>query len=158
MRDALGGLVNIVIIIVFLVIVSGYLAFNVNYTKAFRVKNKIISAIEQYEGNCNTDQGACSKAITDYMKSIGYSVPQTINLQDQGYICPRNAGYCIKEINAENNTDPAIVLENNEGKVYYQVVTVIYIDIPIINRIMPNLKMFQVTGTTKVFKPSKNVG
>ena len=43
MRDALGGIVNITIIVVFLVIVSGYLAFNVNYTKAFRVKNKIIT-------------------------------------------------------------------------------------------------------------------
>ena len=52
MRDAFGGLMNMVIIIVFLVLVSGYLAFNVNYTKAFRVKNKIITTIEQYEGNC----------------------------------------------------------------------------------------------------------
>ena len=42
MRDAFGGIANMVVIIVFLVIVSGYLAFNVNYTKAFRVKNKII--------------------------------------------------------------------------------------------------------------------
>ena len=43
MRDAFGGLMNMVIIVVFLVLVSGYLAFNVNYTKAFRVKNKIIT-------------------------------------------------------------------------------------------------------------------
>ena len=43
MRDAFGGLLNMVIIVVFLVLVSGYLAFNVNYTKAFRVKNKIIT-------------------------------------------------------------------------------------------------------------------
>ena len=46
MRDAIGGVVNITIIVTFLVIVSGYLAFNVNYTKAFRVKNKIITTIE----------------------------------------------------------------------------------------------------------------
>ena len=45
MRDAFGGLMNMVIIIVFLVLVSGYLAFNVNYTKAFRVKNKIITTM-----------------------------------------------------------------------------------------------------------------
>ena len=50
MRDAFGGLVNIVIIVVFLVLVSGLLAFNVNYTKAYRVKNKIITTLEQYEG------------------------------------------------------------------------------------------------------------
>ena len=42
MRDAIGGSVNLVIIVVFMLLVSGYLAFNINYTKAFKVKNKII--------------------------------------------------------------------------------------------------------------------
>lgn len=147
MRDAFGGIVNITIIIAFLVIVSGYLAFNVNYTKAFRVKNKIITTIEQYEGNCSNIGGACDQAITDYMREIGYSVQTGFNLE--GYDC-RN-GYCIQRVDADNNTDPSIVLEN-DGKVYYKVATVIYIDIPIINKIMPHLKVFQVTGTTKVIK------
>lgn len=147
MRDAFGGVVNMVIIVVFLVIVSGYLAFNVNYTKAFRVKNKIITTIEQYEGNCSSINGACDQAITSYMREIGYSIQSGFSLD--GYNC-RN-GYCIQEVNAENNEDPSIVLEGSD-KVYYKVVTVIYIDIPIINKIMPNLKMFQVSGTTKVIK------
>ena len=60
MRDAFGGIVNISMIVVFLVIVSGYLAFNVSYTKAFRVKNKIITTIEQYEGLCDEDSD-CAK-------------------------------------------------------------------------------------------------
>ena len=42
MRDAFGGIVNIAIIVVFMTIVSGYLAFNVSYTKAFKVKNYFI--------------------------------------------------------------------------------------------------------------------
>ena len=45
MRDALGGVVNLAMIVVFLVLVCGYLAFNVNYTKAFRVKNYIITSL-----------------------------------------------------------------------------------------------------------------
>ena len=49
MRDAFGGVANLVIIVVFLTLVSGYLAFNVNYTKAFRVKNKIISLYAKSE-------------------------------------------------------------------------------------------------------------
>ena len=32
MRDAFGGVVNLAMIVVFLVLVTGYLAFNVNYT------------------------------------------------------------------------------------------------------------------------------
>ena len=47
MRDAFSGIINIGMIVVFLVIVSGYLAYNVTYTKAFRVKNKIIDYIEK---------------------------------------------------------------------------------------------------------------
>ena len=49
MRDAFGGIVNLSMIVIFLVLVCGYLAFNVNYTKAFRVKNYIITTMEQYE-------------------------------------------------------------------------------------------------------------
>ena len=42
MRDGLGSVVMIEIIVVFIVVVSTYLAFNVNYMKAFKMKNKII--------------------------------------------------------------------------------------------------------------------
>ena len=78
MRDAFGGLTSIVIIVVFLVIVSGYLAFNVTYTKAFKVKNKVISVLEQYEGICNLNDEApntCGGEIKSYMDSVGYQVP-----------------------------------------------------------------------------------
>ncbi len=151
MRDAIGGIVNITIIVTFLVIVSGYLAFNVNYARAFRVKNKIITTIEQYEGNCAVEGGACQQAIKTYMREIGYS---TIDFQLAGYQCPSGMGYCMLEVNADTNTDPSIVIESGSNKVYYKVVTVIYIDIPIINKIMPHLKLFQVNGTTKLIEPA----
>ena len=50
MKDAFGGIVNIVLVAIFLVIISGILGLVVNYTKAFRMKNVVISTIEQYEG------------------------------------------------------------------------------------------------------------
>ncbi len=151
MRDAFGGLMNMVIIVVFLVLVSGYLAFNVNYTKAFRVKNKIISAIEQYEGNCDPGNttNQCNNAITDYMKQVGYTA-ENLNITD--WDCT-NQGYCIKEYNAE--TETATTETDIPEKVYYRVTTAIVIDIPIINKIMPNLSVFQVSGTTRTFKPSR---
>ena len=152
MRDAIGGVVNITIIVTFLVIVSGYLAFNVNYTKAFRVKNKIITTIEQYEGNCSVIGGACDQAITDYMREIGYSTENNFSLE--GYDSCRN-GYCIEEVDVTTDDNNMIVNENDRDKVYYKVVTVIYIDIPIINKIMPHLKVFQVTGTTKLIRPAR---
>ena len=69
MRDALGGAVNIYIIVVFIVFALGYAAFNVNYTKAFRMKDKIISVYEKYDGVC-TNQ--CEQEIIGYADQIGY--------------------------------------------------------------------------------------
>ena len=50
MRDSIGGTVILVIIMVFMVFAIAYLAYNVNYQKAFRMKNKIISIYEKYNG------------------------------------------------------------------------------------------------------------
>ena len=71
MRDALGGSVVFVIIVVFMVVVLSYLAFNVNFTKASRMKNKIIATYEEYQGICKSD---CQNKIVDYSKEIGYDV------------------------------------------------------------------------------------
>ena len=50
MRDAISGALTLQIILIFMIIINCYLAFSVNYTKAFRVKNEILSIIEKNEG------------------------------------------------------------------------------------------------------------
>ena len=144
MRDAFGGIVNIAIIVVFLVLVSGYLAFNVNYTKAFRVKNKIISTLEQYEGVC-PEESACDRIITNYMKEIGYNAE---GFRLSGYDCRMEKGYCIRRVEASTDTGGI----DGSNKFYYEVVTKINIEIPIINRI--GLRFFQVSGSTKLIDPN----
>ena len=115
----------------------------------YKVKNKIISTIEQYEGACEpgNPSNKCNQVIKDYMKSVGYNAS---SLQINDYEC--NDSYCIKRIEAE--TDAGNV--DLKKKVYYKVTTAIVIDIPIINKIMPRLSIFQVSGTTKAFVPSSN--
>lgn len=143
MRDAIGGAFNMSIIIAFLLIVSGYLAFNINYTKAFRVKNKIITTLEQYEGKCDDLDSDCAKVINNYMESLGYHAPDEI---DDCSGISRN-GYCIEEVEAYSDGDSG-------KKVYYKVTTAIIIDVPIINKILPSLNMFQVSGNTKLIDVS----
>lgn len=147
MRDAFGGIVNISTIVVFLVLVSGYLAFNVNYTKAFRVKNYIITSLEQHEGKCMPDSGEndCTKQIKEYMSSIGYNTDSP-HRESDGYQC--TTGYCIKKELADESTKNS----TTSGKVYYKVVTQVNIDIPIINKIMPNFRVFQLSGSTKLIR------
>lgn len=138
MRDALGGLVNIVIIVVFMIIVSGYLAFNVNYTKAFRVKNKIISVIETHEGLDSSGE----QEIESYAKSIGYnvSIPKDFRASE-GWEANTNCGFYYKVVNSPTSGD----IRKN----YYEVITFVSVDIPIIKKIMPQFPFFQVKGATK---------
>ncbi len=139
MRDAFGGIVNIAIIVVFLVIVSGYLAFNVNYTKAFRVKNKIISTYEEYEGACQQPNGDCRTKIREYINDVGYNAGK-MRVSDTSFAC-QDEGYCVKKVRDTTITD-------GEERAHFEIITQININIPIINNIM-GLSIFQVRGSTK---------
>lgn len=156
MRDAFGGLLNIVIIVVFMTLVSGYLAFNVSYAKAFKVKNKIISSYENYNGNCDflNPTNTCYNAVNEYEQSIGYQA--NINLSKDaicskaataGYDdcdCNQALGFCWLEARKEVKDGITTVKYKS-----FRIVTQVYIDLPIINRLLPNLSIFQVTGDTK---------
>ena len=155
MRDAFGGVTSLVIIVVFLVLVSGYLAFNVIYTKAFKVKNKIITLFEQYEGKCGQAlTNECDTKISEYVRSIGYSseLGSLTNFSDSGLSCPDGAscpeygcspsGYCWLKVKVTTGSDV-------EEKAYYKIVTRIEMDIPIINKIMSGLRFFQISGDTR---------
>ena len=140
MKDAFGGLLNIIIIAIFLVIVEGILGLVVNYSKAFRMKNAVISAIERYEGlGCfNTSDSDCRDMIQEKAKSIGYAPPGTLN-------CPSDykkidSLYCAKSS-----------LSTSGNSYVYTIITQVDINIPIINKIM-GMSFFQVHGDTRVVK------
>lgn len=140
MRDALGGTVNIIIIVMFIVIALGYITFNINYTKAFRVNDKIVSLFEQYKGNC-LSASACANEIKEYADSLGYH-------DDSDFTCPSGFSkqediYCLKTVDVKNNSE---IKESNAK--YFVIVTKTKVSIPIINNIM-DLDVFSVRGSTK---------
>ncbi len=154
MRDAFGGIVNLTIIVVFLVIVSGYLAYNVNYTKAFKVKNKIISYFEQYGNTCSNTTSDCSQKINKFMKEIGYNTDGSfmqLNAKSIGdgtpctWTCNSKLNFCYAQYLVAKNTD--VTGGKGKSKVYYKVATRINMNIPIIDRIVPSF--FTVSGDTK---------
>lgn len=153
MRDAIGGAVNIVIIVVFIVIVLAYLAFNVNYTKASRMKNKIIATYEDYNGVCNSK---CNAVIKEYAKEIGYSV-------GKGFKCPKKlsgekswkkdsygSNYCYRAITVQKVGSKGGAISDLGTRKYYDIATRINIEIPIIQNIF-DFQLFWVSGNTKVF-------
>lgn len=141
MKDAFGGILSLAIIVVFLVIVMGVLGLTVSYTKAFKMKNNVITRIEQYEGfGCFIPSGTCYQRILEDAKSIGYSPVVQLNCAT-GYINVSNY-FCFKQASEE-------IIEKNDIKyTHYDVSTQVDINIPIINKIM-GMEFFQVSGSTR---------
>ncbi len=155
MRDSLGGTVVLVIIVVFIVVALGYLAFNVNYTKAFRMKNKIISVYEDFEGECYDDGSSksnCEKAIDKFGKEIGYYSMgvRSISCGEGFHLRGDAVKYCVKEIVVSQDDKKSSYDDGVTKKSYYRVYTRIYIDIPIINKIL-DFDYFHIYGDTKTF-------
>lgn len=146
MRDAFGGIFNLATLVVFFLLVMGFLFFNIAYTKAFRVKNKIITSVEQFEGNCSVGS-SCDIQIVNYIKELGYSVPSD-DYCSEGFTYQN--GYCLKRVDVLDNCGH----ETLEDRFYYEVETAININIPIINKILPQLKIFHVSGTTRIIDVS----
>ena len=141
MRDSLGGLVSIFIIVVFVVLIMGYLAFNVNYTKAFRMRDKVIDTLNVYDGYCNND---CKKEIDDYAKEIGYPrVTRCSNGEkdETGY-------YCYVQLSKDDSRNTTF----GDKTFYYEIYTKTSIDIPVINNLLQlNDSLGELKGITKTF-------
>ncbi|MDD2409387.1 MAG: hypothetical protein PHD03_01545 [Bacilli bacterium] len=141
MREAIGGTWIFGIVIIFIVLFSSYLAISVNYSKAFKVKNAIVSMIEKYEGHGQEVQNL----IKDYNKSVGYGVSSNCSDRGEGYdnvntTAGIRSRYCVKCIEADNSES-----RNRMHKSYYNVTVFFKLDLPIIG----NIFVFPVTGETK---------
>ena len=141
MKDAFGGILNIVLVAIFLVIISGILGLVVNYTKAFRMKNAVITAVEQYEGanGCfgNGVATGCKDKIIEKAKSLGYN-PTELR-------CPSDFSnsydlFCYKRADSDSKKNYV-----------FSIITQVDIDIPIINKMM-GLSIFQVHGDTRAIR------
>ena len=152
MSDSVGGVVTMGWILIFIAVVAGYMAFNVNYTKAFRMKNKIIDCVNKYGDACFTTH---SSEYSNYAKEIGYHPRGT-------FVCPSSYGsatydhtngFCYykydKVKQSSGLTDEDIVYDGDYH--YYKIVTKVDIDIPIIQN-MFELRFLTVYGDTKTIK------
>lgn len=152
MQEAFGGIMNLVFIVVFFVIVEGVLALGVSYTKAFKMKNIVISAIEEYEtsGCFSSDKSPCINKIETQAKRIGYTSPnlncpsETINGKTWQAYGPQGRQFCAVEISTHSTT------EKKQFRAY-RVLTQVDIDLIIIRDIL-SFPFFQVKGDTRVIQ------
>ena len=151
MREAIGGAWLTGIVVLFIVLFSAFLAISVNYTKAFRAKNKIINLIEENEGFSITRYSSLDSIdlatlrqsnrtedkVYAYLKDAGSA---TAVKKNGTYVfkCPdgsnpREGGYCVKKV------------ASSQGS-YYKVTTFIKIELPLIS----NTFTVPISGDTKV--------
>lgn len=109
MRESIGATFLIKIMVVFIVLYNSLLAIAVNYAMVFRVKNRIIDLLEQYEG-CRVAQ----PYIEDYIANVGYY----------------KAGNAIK-----NPYDISPVIVSGRGT-YYRVFTYITFHFPVVQDLL----------------------
>ena len=141
MREAFGGSWLLGFVALFIVLFSAYLAVSINYTKAFKAKNKIINIIEQNEG--------MSKSVGDVRNKTDEELNKGKTTEDKIYYYLKQAGFVIDKETVSgrcpDDTDDTKGISTREGK-YYKVTTFVKIELPVIwvNITVP------VKGETKV--------
>lgn len=141
MREAIGGYFNLTILFAFILLVSGFISLAINYTKAYRVKNNVLTYLEKYEGNPNNEE--MLDYIDSYIKTVGYKASSASikAARDQGFTCQtykgQDQGWCYKKKNSAGN-----------DRFTLDMVVFVSLDIPIINQVFSNFKFFWLNGTT----------
>lgn len=160
MRDAFGGTFLIQIFLVFILIYICFTAMSLNYSKAFKVKNRVIDYLESSEiSDLNNLDAAQLEEMEKYFEE---EVLGNMNYNLSGQDICNSVG--IEEIDHAGNRvaychDSGIVIEqsgtgeNTEG-VYYTVSTYVGWSIPFINNLLKlngnNQQKGVVTGLWKI--------
>lgn len=149
MREAIGNTFLVNLILVFIGIMSALLIGSISYSKAFKVKNRIIYTIEKYGGWDSDTTNIVRTEIEASLKDIGYQ----LKLANSSFYssgsrgCPdKNGVEPIYGRRGQTVTYHYCVYEyNNEKGHYYGVTTYMHFDIPLIG----NYIEFPVYGETK---------
>ena len=149
MKEAISNAMVFNLIIIFVVVLIMLFIGSLSYSKAFKVKNRIVEEIEKDE---NYDENT-AKDINDWIggEGIGYRLKDTT----VSHNCPNVAGGKIVSDNSSSNPYDYCVYElstcdsgdNYKCGKYYRVITYMYFDLPIIG----GLLKIPVNGETMIF-------
>lgn len=171
MRDAFGGIFMIRLLLVFIVIYVAFAAISLNYAKAFKIKNSVISYIEEndIQDFCNENKLKDLGNILDkYHSSVecdsskykgSASCPLELKREDE--LLPRR--YCYHGVIIEEHTDTTTNVNKSVEVINYKVSTFASWNLNFMNRILmltgqnPNADdvingSWEITGEARVVK------
>lgn len=156
MREAVGGSLLMYLVVFFVSVVILFFVGIMSYSKAYRVKNRIISIIEKYEaygrdeikseinadlrniGYKSTSNNLCSSnKVKNHLKEIGITEEES-----EGYKNYNNTSYNYCLFRSGKMTD----------SYYYVVVTFVSFEFPIIG----DMITYPVYGETKILGKNYN--
>lgn len=153
MNEAIGGS-SLFTLVIFLVSATLLLLIGaLTYSKAYKVKNRIVNIIEVCEESSDTDattscnpsidQGYVNlkKEINADMASIGYNITSGNPISG----CSIGAIYNNNEATSYDICVYKEIL--NDGTYYYKIVSFAHLNVPVIG----NFIHFPVTGETKIY-------
>ena len=153
------------LVITFILVFAGYLAFTINYSTAFKVKNEMVTIIEKHKGMTNSSGNSVKSIIVPGETVIAnVGALQTINLYllgksyDVKDTCPSDDNYKwagVKELSLTEDSgsfdNPAVqgtkyyyCFYSPTGSKFYKVRIFYRLDLPVLG----DFFTFSVDGTT----------
>ena len=124
---------------------------SINYSKAFRIKNEVLSIIEKKEGitQINNANGSVF-LINKYLINNGYNTVGKCEKGSYGFFLDRVTATLVDDNNKNNNFNYCIsktksVSTNFPNKAYYKVKLFFKFNLPVIG----DIYTFKVDGETK---------
>ena len=143
------------LVIIFMLTFVAFLALTLNFSKAFQMKNDVLTMIEKYEG-VSPDSMAL---INNYLSSNGYHVKKRCRVGSYGITdLSSNNSMPIEEITESNKNNQyhyciqkvASPSSSYGKKAYYKVDLFFYFNLPVIGDVFK----FTASGSTNdVLKP-----
>ena len=160
MRESISNALIFTLVITFLFIFMLLFAASTAYTKAFKVKNKIINILEKRE-NTIIKSGVTDNIQTEIkaaLEEVGYRIVLNNDVKCENDLKNRFKNGNYKLVNIEKNGYRYCIAEFYDGRQdavgrkekhskYYAVITYMYFEVPLIGQGLE----FPVYGETKTF-------
>ncbi len=148
MRESVGGASLFTIVIVLLLLFTGYFCISLNYTAAYKVSDSIINQIV-------TDEGVNLENLTRVLSEAGYSSSgvcedgwTAIKLGTHDSISFSNEGnYCVKRVHVASTNE-------STPDIYYYRIKVFYrIEVPILSNLNFNVQV----DSPNIYTPNDDI-
>ena len=141
MREVTGSIWTFQLIVLFILIFACFLTLVINYSKAYTVKNEMMSIIEKYEGFGTK----AKKIVNNYLYNNSYNAKGKCNSGEYGATSLDNPS--LEQVTNEKEKYYYCVSTEvkGDGKTYYNFKVFFNFNLPIIGDIFT----FKITGQTK---------